>query len=327
MAEALGASAASVQLFETAIEIFIRIKKAYKRHKELASILEKYTHELKRIRDLAESVRTEKALEGAKVTDPLARLKELEQKLCKWLTKVDPGDKTSLRRFADQLVRGQDDRKKLDDIMHDLDRVKSDLNLVIEMHHARGLYKIRRAVSSKSKRIESEKSMQRKKKVATEMAKAPAIPARSDTQLSDSGISSMSSDNDTSSESSSSSQESDSDEPTSKKSAVPMTRRVLRNTAERGAIMVNSPMGEVDLWAHMQVVEIEGNVAGEGAQMFNYMNDEAGWENIKKWRRMTIAEENEQRKIRIAEMREQMLWMRENGFPVKGTGNLSSSLL
>jgi hypothetical protein len=138
-------------MFETVIEVLKRVIKAYKQHKGLADVLTKYRRELERVRDLSESVRNEKALKKAKVSEPLTRLKELEGKLCDWLANVDPGDKKSLRRFADQLSRGQDDRKKLDDIMKELDRIKSDLQLAINMHHTTMSHDIRKAVVPKSK--------------------------------------------------------------------------------------------------------------------------------------------------------------------------------
>jgi hypothetical protein len=130
--------------------VFKRINKAYKQQKELTPVLDKYRLELERIRDLYELVKNEKALEGANVSEPLTRLKQLEDKLCHWIAKVDPGDKNSLRRFADQLVSGQNDRKKLDGIMRDLDRVKDDLNLVIDVHQARMSYNISQAVVTNS---------------------------------------------------------------------------------------------------------------------------------------------------------------------------------
>jgi hypothetical protein len=104
--------------------------------------LDKYRLELEEIRDLAESVRNVKSLEGADVSGPLTKLNELEGKLCGWLAKVDPGDKNSLRRFADQLVHGQADRKKLDDIMRDLYRVKHNLSHVTGIHHIKMSHKV-----------------------------------------------------------------------------------------------------------------------------------------------------------------------------------------
>lgn len=76
-----------------------------------------------------------------------------------------------------------------------------------------------------------------------------------------------------------------------------MVRKIKRNKAKQGATMVNAPLGKVDLWKHVQVVEIEDNECEEGAEMYNYMNDEHG---------MMLA--REERKARIAEKREQMLW-------------------
>lgn len=82
-----------------------------------------------------------------------------------------------------------------------------------------------------------------------------------------------------------------------------MIRRTIRNKAKRGATMVNAPVGKVDLWKHVDVVEIEDNECEEDAEMYNYMNDEHGMELARK-----------ARNVRIAEKREQMLWEKENGF-------------
>jgi hypothetical protein len=117
--------------------------------------LDKYRLELEEIRDLAESVRNVKSLEGADVSGPLTRLNELEGKLCGWLAKVDPGDKNSLRRFADQLVHGQADRKKVDDIMRDLYRVKHNLSHVIGIHHIKMSHKV--AVTKTNRVVRSQK--------------------------------------------------------------------------------------------------------------------------------------------------------------------------
>jgi hypothetical protein len=83
-----------------------------------------------------------------------------------------------------------------------------------------------------------------------------------------------------------------------------MIRIVKRNIARKRAAMINAPLGRVDLWKDMQVVEIVDNECEEDAEMYNYMNDEHG---------MQLA--RAARAVRIAERREQMLWERENGFP------------
>jgi hypothetical protein len=59
--------------------------------------LDKYRLELKGIRDLIESVKNEKALKAAKVSEQLTNLKRLKGKLCDWLIKVEPCNKKSLR--------------------------------------------------------------------------------------------------------------------------------------------------------------------------------------------------------------------------------------
>ena len=112
--------------------------------------MDKYRLELEGIRDLIESLKNDKALKAARVSEPLTNLKRLEVKLCDWLAEVEPGNKKSLRKFADQLIRGQDDRKNLDHIMTDLDRAKNNLHLAISMHQTT---MIRDAVKTKRTKI------------------------------------------------------------------------------------------------------------------------------------------------------------------------------
>ena len=126
------------------------ISRAYKQQKGLTDFLDKYRLELEGIRDLIESLKNEKALKAAKLSEPLTKLKKLEVKLCDWLAKVDPGNKKALRQFADQLLRGQDDRKNLDHIMMDLDRAKNNLLLAISMHQTTMTQNIRDAVKTNS---------------------------------------------------------------------------------------------------------------------------------------------------------------------------------
>ena len=133
------------------IVILKRASEALKHKKGLIAFLDKHRRELESIRDLSESVRNEKAFKGAKVSELLTRLKTLEDELCAWLAKVDPRDKRSLRQFADQLICGPEDRKKLDDIMNDLDRVKRDLIIALNMHHTSLSHGIRKAMDTKSK--------------------------------------------------------------------------------------------------------------------------------------------------------------------------------
>jgi len=134
------------------IRIFKSVHHAYKRHKELATLLDKYRLELERIRDLSNSVKDERAFEGARIFEPISRLEKLELKLCSWLVEVDPGNKKSIQRFGEQLLHGKSHRKKLDDIMNELDEVKTDLLLAINLYNTTMSYDMRKAVIAKTKK-------------------------------------------------------------------------------------------------------------------------------------------------------------------------------
>jgi len=66
--------------------------------------------------------------------------------------------------------------------------------------------------------------------------------------------------------------------------------------------MVNAPVGDKDLWAHIAVVKIEGNKVKRGAQMYNYRIDANG-----------IALMRAEKEWQIVKEREQMLFEKQNG--------------
>lgn len=66
--------------------------------------------------------------------------------------------------------------------------------------------------------------------------------------------------------------------------------------------MPNAPCGKTDLWAHMDVVEIEGNTC-DGGLMVNYRNEAEDIDRL--WK------SNRERQ------REQLLWLNNNGFPLE----------
>lgn len=137
-------------MFETAIIIFKRINKAYKRQKELSTTVDGYRQVLESIRLLVEEVKNEKDLEGANVAGALEKLETLKIALSALVDKVDPGDRPSFYRFADQLVNGTKDRKELDKVMKGLEGVKLDLSSVIQLHQIRMLGQISRTVSAQA---------------------------------------------------------------------------------------------------------------------------------------------------------------------------------
>jgi len=238
---------------------------------------------------------------------------------------VDPSNKSSLRQFADQLVRGKEDRKKLDNIMANLDRVKKDLSLVIDMHQVKISYNISQAVGKKGKgTIRVDQKPKSSRSTASRVNVTAPTQKWTNTQLSDSGISSMDSEDDDSS-TEGSSEASESDERVYSIPQVPITRvrKNNRNKTGPGALMINAFIGKVDRdpWSQVQVIEIEDNEAEEDSVMYNYPIDERGYELMRKEMKARTEEkrekmlcEREERRARRDEEREQMLWEKENGF-------------
>jgi hypothetical protein len=93
------------------------------------------------------------------------------------------------------------------------------------------------------------------------------------------------------------------DEPTMTERQGPKIRRVKRNKAKKGSRMINGPLGKVDGYEHVQIIEIEDNECEEDAEMINYAIDEEG-----------LALAQKMRETRIAERRDEILWRRQHGF-------------
>jgi len=77
--------------------------------------------------------------------------------------------------------------------------------------------------------------------------------------------------------------------------------------------MVNAPIGDKDLWAHIAVVEIEGNKVKKGAQMYNYRNDANGIALMRAEKEWQVSQERAEREWQISKEREQMLFEKQNG--------------
>jgi len=291
--EVLGAGAAGVQLFETAIRLFKSVNEAYKRHKELTTVLSKYRLELERIRDLYESVKNEKGLKGPKVSDLLSRLKGLEVELCYWLAEVDPVDKKQVAAFAEQLIHGKESAKKLDHIMQELSKVKEDLLIAIGLHQTRMSYDIRRNVKAAlKKRMKSIR-------VGPQLEEDLSTDGSNDTRPTQRLIDAHQSDN---TEDDSSTEGSTSNGPALTMSSGVGIREVEDNVADEGSTQINAPLGEEDRWKNMKQVSIKRNTTKSGALMVNYWTTKEG-----------LALAREEREALNAEKRKQQLFEKEHG--------------
>ena len=103
------------------------------RFKELTELFEKLEQHVSSIRKIIEMVKEQTALQTDNVDETLVRLKATESNLVKWLKKVDSGKKGSIHQFAHQLIHGSKEREALAEIMNELNRVKADLCVSIQI--------------------------------------------------------------------------------------------------------------------------------------------------------------------------------------------------
>jgi hypothetical protein len=133
--------------------------------------------------------------------------------------------------------------------------------------------------------------------------------------MSDSGFSSMSSeDDDTSSDGSSEGSVADDSAFIPPQAIKSREIEIENNTTQLGGLMVNSAIGKRDLWEQVQKIKIRGNVCEQFGTMINYRIDRDGLELAAKDRESQIELAKKERAEIIKEQRAQMLWEKQHGF-------------
>ncbi|KAF1813836.1 hypothetical protein P152DRAFT_472644 [Eremomyces bilateralis CBS 781.70] len=268
MAEAFGIVAATTQLLEAAIEVFKSFKQAYDRQQDQAEFLQRNQLELLAIKERIEDVQKVEALQTASVTATLLRLKGPEERLVKWLQKVDRGDKKAIRRFVDQLIHGTKDRKKLEEIMSELDRMKIDLIAAISVAHIN---------IEETRRVEKRLGATNKVMHVSDTGNTGGqrVPRQRQTRSKRSGGSTHSDDSGILLDGSEDSQSTDGSEAPANsladQSGTVWERIITRNISDGGAIMLNARVGP-DEWKESHV-KITDNKAQGRSLMLNYPNE------------------------------------------------------
>jgi len=254
--EVVGALAASGQLLEGAIQIFKRIKKAYDRQQDQAAVWEHYKEELVTIQKQVETVRAVKALQTESVKEILRKIQDLEKRLMEWLEHLKPSDNKAVQGFIEQLQRGNKDRKKLVEILHEFDRKKIDLNMAMNIELLEGNGRIERTVTE---RMEVNREIGRARRNRTDSF---ARSEDSAIDLDDNG---------------------DNWSPDGLDSAARFMRNhsngrisrvIIKNNTKEGAMLINAPVvpeGEKDPWKEDNLY-IGHNTAGPDSFMMNYPN-------------------------------------------------------
>lgn len=129
----LSAIQASSQLIEQTFAIFSHIKRAYKRQRELVVVIERHEDELNSVETVLDVLKNETDLQTASVATELGRLKAVQDRLDRLLTKLDPKPRGKVAQFTHQLIKGDTDEKKLHAIMDDLGHVKTSILLCIQV--------------------------------------------------------------------------------------------------------------------------------------------------------------------------------------------------
>jgi hypothetical protein len=140
-AEAFGILVGAGQGVEATLGIIKKFKKAYDRAEEQVVFLDRHRVELLAIKEQISKIEKDKALGTSAVLTAVGRLKDPEERLARWVKKVDKRGQKA--KFLNQLVNGNAERKELEEILGDMTRVKADLTQAIT-----------RAINERARRIE-----------------------------------------------------------------------------------------------------------------------------------------------------------------------------
>ena len=280
---------AAAQLLEAAIEIVKSFKQAYDRQQGQREFLQRYQLELLAIKEQVENVEKAKALQTAGIIATLLRLKGPEERLVKWLQKVDRGDKKAIRRFVDQLIHGTKDRKKLEEIMSELGQMKTDLNTAISVAIAEGTRRIEKSVDANQERIRKidealvsgsgnmggQSVLRQRQTRPKSKCSCPVLCHRSLIEILGADSSEQFNDSRASSNGSEDGRSTDGSEALAgffpDQTGTVLERIITGNSSDSGAIMLNARVGP-DEWKQSHL-KVTNNTAKGRSLMLNYPNE------------------------------------------------------
>ncbi|TGJ83983.1 hypothetical protein E0Z10_g4752 [Xylaria hypoxylon] len=266
MADAFGAAAAAAGLLEQAIKMFTRIREAKQRQADLPAIINEYMGVVKTSKDIVEFVRREPSLVSHNVMNSTQGIKDAALELTNHLSTMhDHLDSGTIRGFAHQLFSGSDDQRQLKAIVDKLTRQKMDLTVNIGLANV-GLVKgYGNAISVNTIAVE-ELSVRVKALLGEDggLRIAKVIEGRPKNEngtipLTSEDIAKLAN------VSGDTLKYTEAEVPGSTRKI----RRIENNIALKGALQVNAPVGQ-DIWAHMDVIVVENNIADVDAAQYCY---------------------------------------------------------
>lgn len=286
----LSAVQATTQLVEQAFRIVARLRKAQERQKGFADVLMRHENELRDIKAIIEVIEDENDLQTSSVVADLIRLQNIQTKLTKLLTTLDPKTKSKLNQVAHQFVQGSSDERKLNVIMDEVVHVKTALLLHIQMANVRFAGNVEKSLVANLVAIQRiDECLRDHLKTCEGLQIAQLLKGRCLSgenvlkSIIDVTLLSVTEDGTVPltweelrllsvKEDSDSSRDDtlvDDDELPSRRLPVKTERIIMQNTARFAAAQINGPMGP-DIWADIDRLVIKDNVAEEHALQVNY---------------------------------------------------------
>ncbi|CAO2651615.1 Nn.00g041850.m01.CDS01 [Neocucurbitaria sp. VM-36] len=278
----LSAIQATTQLIEQAFRILGRLRRAHQRQKALVDVLARHESELESIKTIIGIIDDVEELQTSSVGTELVRLKDVQSKLAKFLTELDPKlepkPRDKVNQFARQLMQGSADERTLSAIMDELVHVKAMLLLRIQVANVGVVRTMEKQLVANAEVIQRIDQYLREQvddcqglRIARLLkGRRPSNDGTVPLTLAD--LRSLSSgENDNNDDDEDSSDETLVDDSDSPQREIPLKteRIILRNTARQQALQINAALGE-DIWKELNRLVIKDNVAEDQAVQVNY---------------------------------------------------------
>ncbi|PIG85571.1 hypothetical protein AARAC_007343 [Aspergillus arachidicola] len=127
------AIASILAILKTSIAILSRLYDAYKCLKEQPTFLREYQDELRDIKSATQIIEDEEALQTEAIKAQILTIGTLSQNLHDYPRRLDPGHKSTPRRFPHQLIRGLKDEKSMTSPIDQISRAKANLLLHVQV--------------------------------------------------------------------------------------------------------------------------------------------------------------------------------------------------
>lgn len=131
--EIIGAISAVSALLESALGLIERLRKTYDDQKQSTQVLGNHVIEIQRLIIILELVKNETDLQTLAVRSESENIRQIAKTLISSLESMAPGDRSKVRRYVRQFVKGTQEQEAIEKLWRRLDRAKLTLSMGLQL--------------------------------------------------------------------------------------------------------------------------------------------------------------------------------------------------